>query len=131
MIEVKCSLGFDPRFGPIVEVGKLTAKSTERVRSLLTQNSELFIMDLGTKGSLKFGDPVWTDLHQNLQCADAQLLKEETKIFLECCETISAKSDEILSMCKYLSELDISVHAAIFSKQNNYTQPEMTQEYQY
>ena len=126
---MKCSLGFDPRFGPVVEIGKLAAKTIERIRSVILGQKELYILESGFKGTLRFGDPTWTSLYHDSRNSETELLKVESKIFSECCETIKKSSDSILLVCVALSELDISVHAALFSQQNNYIRPIMTKEF--
>ena len=78
--------------------------------------------------TLKFIDSVWSGLHRESQDTEAAIIQEESKIISVCCEDIKQNSDLILRLCKSLAELDIAVHAGIFSRLNNYVRPIMTNE---
>ena len=129
-LELKCNLNVDSRLGPVVEIGKATEKTTERVFQIIdsTPSLSLSFRRRNFVSSLtKFKDDIWTHLHHEILEKKELLMTLESEIFTGACRDITNETLNIVDMCKSLAELDISSSHATLAMNAGYSRPKMSE----
>ena len=119
----------DSRLGPVVEIGKATEKTTERIHQIIDDTPSLSLSlkrRLASSGPTKINDEVWSLLHQEIQIKSDLLLSLESELFTGACRDVKAETLNIVKMCKALAELDISCTQASLALQTGFSRPIMT-----
>ncbi|KAJ3393942.1 hypothetical protein HDU80_010632 [Chytriomyces hyalinus] len=76
----------------------------------------------------KFKHTKWTKLFDERKMNEEAIIRAETAIFEECCDSIRAKSSEIVATAEAVAEIDVSASMALIASQWNYVKPNMVDE---
>jgi DNA mismatch repair protein MutS len=129
LFAIKCSFAHDPNSGPLVEIGKVSEKTLQKVNQIIHSDPDLSITTMKRSSGFKFKDTQWTTIYHEIHSMETDLLQLETMIFTQACENIKQNTNQIIEMCQAVAELDIACQLGIFSRQNGYIRPHMSEKY--
>jgi DNA mismatch repair protein MutS len=132
MPEVKCTLTFDAKLGPVVEIGKRAEKTEERIDQIILADPRLHHTHMRRSSlSTKLKDEVWSSLYHQILEKSEHLLSIETELFVGACNQVKGQTIAIIELCKVrskvnqkvIAEMDLSASHAIQAFELNYCRP--------
>ncbi|KAJ3237815.1 Mismatch repair protein msh3 [Chytriomyces hyalinus] len=126
---VEVILSEDAKEGPCVSVP--SGKAGVNSAALKIIQSDKLVEALRRQSLVtkhKFKHAKWTKLFDERKMNEEAIIRAETAIFDECCDSIRAKSSEIIATAEAVAEIDVSASMALIASQWNYVKPNMVDE---
>ncbi|KAI8843508.1 muts domain V-domain-containing protein [Chytriomyces cf. hyalinus JEL632] len=126
---VEVILSEDAKEGPCVSVP--SGKAGVNAAALTMIQSDKLVEALRRQTLVtkhKFKHTKWTKLFEERKMNEEAIIRAETAIFEECCDSIRAKSSEIIATAEAVAEIDVSASMALIASQWNYVKPNMVDE---
>ncbi|KAL5032685.1 MutS protein 1 [Batrachochytrium dendrobatidis] len=119
----------DNRYGAALEFPKINSKKRPKLLNIIDMDPASTLMhEQRLASGVRIHNKHWTDLLNQMQELDDEMLKLEIDIFEKACNQIKQSIPELIELSRILSEIDVSLSFAVLSIEKEYVRPKMVTE---